>query len=85
MVKLFRYNRRLTVSLMKEGCDLASVCTQLGARGEDPPPSLVTEEAISLLKLLLRLEYRDRATARQALNHPFVMGQSIPGRPSGTD
>jgi len=80
-----RYNRRLTVSLMKEGCDLASVCRQLGARGEDPPPSLVTEEAISLLKLLLRLDYRDRATARQALNHPFVRGQSIPGRSSGTD
>lgn len=71
-----RYGRRLTVSHMKEGCDLATVCRQLGARGEDPPPSLVTEEAVSLLKLLLRLDYRDRVSASQAANHPFVRGKA---------
>jgi len=69
-----RYGRRLTFSHIKEECDLASVCKQLGARGEDPPPSVVTEEGISLLRLLLRLDYRDRITASQALDHPFVVG-----------
>lgn len=69
-----RYGRRLTVSHMKEGCELGTVCRQLGARGEEPPPSLVTEEVISLLKLLLRLDYRDRISASQAMAHPFVKG-----------
>jgi len=69
-----RYGRRLIMSHMKEGGDLATVCKQLGARGEEPPPCLVTDEAISLLKLLLKLDYRDRATASQALEHPFVVG-----------
>lgn len=67
-----KYSRRLTVSHEKDGCELASICRLLGARGEEPPPSLVTEEAISILKLLLRLDYRDRVTASQALNHPFI-------------
>jgi len=69
-----RYGRRLTISHMKEECDLASVCKQLGARGEEPSPFIVTEDAISLLKRLLRLDYRDRITASQALEHPFVAG-----------
>jgi len=69
-----RYGRRLTFSHMKEECDLSSVCKQLGARGEEPPPSIVTEDAISLLKRLLRLDYKDRITAAQALDHPFVAG-----------
>ena len=69
-----RYGRRLTFSHIMEECDLTSVCKQLGARGEDPPPSVVTEEGISLLRLLLRLDYRDRITASQALDHPFVVG-----------
>eukprot|EP00090_Calanus_glacialis_P046170 TRINITY_DN8923_c0_g1_i1.p1 TRINITY_DN8923_c0_g1~~TRINITY_DN8923_c0_g1_i1.p1 ORF type:complete len:624 (+),score=247.04 TRINITY_DN8923_c0_g1_i1:39-1910(+) len=69
-----RYGRRLTVSHMKEGCELGMVCRQLGARGEEPPPSLVTEEVISLLKLLMRLDYRDRISASQAMAHPFVKG-----------
>lgn len=72
-----KYSRRLTVSTEKEGCDLASVCRHLGDRGEEPPPSLVTEEAVSILKLLLRLDYRDRVTASQALNHPFVRDIAI--------
>jgi len=69
-----RYGRRLTVSHMKEGGDLASIIRQLGSRGEEPPPSLVTEEAVNMLKLLLRLDYRDRISASQALDHPFVVG-----------
>lgn len=69
-----RYGRRLIMSHMKEGCDLATVCKQLGARGEEPPPCLVTDEAVSLLKLLLKLDYRERVTASQALDHPFVVG-----------
>jgi len=69
-----RYGRRLTISHMKEECDLASVCKQLGARGEEPTPSIVTEDAISLLKRLLRLDYRERITASQALDHSFVAG-----------
>ena len=64
----------MTFSHIKEECDLTSVCKQLSARGEEPPPSVVTEEGISLLKLLLRLDYRDRITASQALDHPFVVG-----------
>ena len=62
------------MSHMKEGGDLASIIRQLGSRGEEPPPSLVTEEAINMLKLLLRLDYRDRISASQALDHPFVVG-----------
>ena len=62
------------MSHMKEGCELGMVCRQLGARGEEPPPSLVTEEVISLLKLLMRLDYRDRISASQAMAHPFVKG-----------
>ena len=74
MIVMVRYGRRLTFSHMKEECDLSSVCKQLGARGEEPPPSIVTEDAISLLKRLLRLDYKDRITAAQALDHPFVAG-----------
>merc|ERR1712142_64114 len=69
-----RYKRKLTVSHNKEGCDLAAVCRQLGNRGEDPPPPLVNDESVSILKLLLRLDYCDRISASQALNHPFVKG-----------
>ena len=74
MIAMARYGRRLTISHMKEECDLASVCKQLGARGEEPTPSIVTEDAISLLKRLLKLDYRERITASQALDHSFVAG-----------
>ena len=73
-----RYKRKLTVSHNEEGCDLAALCRQLGNRGEDVPPPLVTDESISILKLLLRLDYCDRISASHALNHPFVKGLANP-------
>merc|ERR1719300_994034 len=70
-----RYNRRIVVSHFKDECDLASICKQLAERGEDEkPPQIVTEDSIGLLKLLLKLEYKDRITASQAMKHPFVKG-----------
>ena len=75
-----RYNRRIVASHIREGCNLSQICSDLGARTSSSdtsahaPPSLVTQEAVSLLTCLLNLDHEQRITASGALQHSFLAG-----------
>lgn len=70
-----KYNRKVIVSNTREAPDLGDLCRRLSLRGDSKTSAiLATDEAISLLKMLLRLDHRDRITAAEALNHPFLSG-----------
>jgi len=68
-----KYNRKVIVSNQREAPDLGDLCRRLSLRGESSTSAiLATDDAISLLKMLLRLDHRDRITAAEALSHPFL-------------
>jgi len=71
-----KYNRKVLVSHVREAPDLGDLCRRLSMRGDSVSgniaPLLATDEAVSLLRMLLRLDHRDRITATEALNHPFL-------------
>jgi len=73
-----KYNRKVIASHSREAPDLGDLCRRLSMRGEPKSgdsttsPILATDEAVSLLKMLLRLDHRDRITAAEALSHPFL-------------
>jgi len=70
-----RYKRKIIASHIKEGGDLGQICKDLGERaatGESPPPCLVTEEGIDLLRRLLDIDHQERVSASVALTHGFL-------------
>ena len=72
---LFRYKRKVIASHFKEGGDLGQICKDLGERvgsGESPPPCLVTDEGVDLLKRLLDIDHQERVSASGALTHSFL-------------
>lgn len=68
-----RYGRMVTFSHPVEPSPLEAVCKELSLRGDNTSHHLVTDQAADFLKRLLNLNLGERISAKEALQHPFVM------------